>query len=373
MGEENRLLVTSIVILVLVAVFFSVGVVLITRSDLTLTQDNPLNHGNTGLEQECTELTHLAHQAFSDGRIDEALHALAFVESLSCGDEFLLRGAELYRAMNMPQGAVRLMETLVKKDPENGRIQNILAWSLFESGHPDSALSVLHRAQNKRGMEGATVRSLAWLAVALKKPSIAGELFLQALDFDPTDTELWRALSQVSLQSGDIIGARRAAQEAIRLEPASCGAHLARAWAAEAAGDSAQAARSFISALTHCPDDNRVIFEIGRFHFRAGRAAQAVPFLAQATQRQSCPLDWLLMLGRAQVRAGLTQEARQTFILAGTRPDADFQPFLECARIERNARNYKKARRLALKAKAIAPENPTVDYFLKHLPRTASP
>lgn len=367
MGDEKRLLFSAITVLVITCLAFAAVVVFTTKSRLGLRSGDPFLKGSGPPGEECGELMASASKTVESGHPLQALETLRLVETLRCGEPFLVRTAQLYRAIDRPDDAIRLLEGLLNDDPEDPELLCGMAEALHQAGYPDSARRFLTQAAELPGLESATVRSLAWMAVDQGDSLLAESLFSRALDIEPDDAELWRALSQVRLGVGKAIPAKQAALRALELDPQLCSAHLSLGWAHEKLGEMIEADSAFRSARRLCPHDHTVTFESGRFHFRSGDYEKAVPLLRRAAEEPSSLLEWLLLLARAEEQLGESSAARQTLKLACSRHQDDYRPFFFLARLEKRAGYKEQARALAENARALAPENPVVIRFLSTL------
>jgi len=283
-------------------------------------------------------------------------------EALACGPDVVRRIGQVYRELGDSREAIRVLEACAPRggDPE---VLADVAGAWADLGEADSARAALDRAILLPGATPQAVRSLAWTALALGQNTAGRGLFSRAVALFPHDHELWRALSEILLQEGDIAGSIDAAKRAVSLAPSSGKAHVALGWAFEAAGDAAMAHAALQQALALSPADSFIVFEIGRFHHRAGRDADALPYLNRATQAVSCPVEWLLMRAQAEQRLGRFVHARGTLRLACSRFPGDYRPFLDLAKLERWHGDRSEARALVRKARALAPEEPAVIRF----------
>jgi tetratricopeptide (TPR) repeat protein len=367
-SDDKRLLISAMTILVVASLAFAAVVVLATRSGLGLKSGDPLLNGSALPAEECGELLASASKAVDSDHEVQALEALRLVESLRCAKPFLARSAQLYRAMGRPGDAIRLLRGLLSETPEDPELLCAVAEALHEAGYADSARTVLVQTAALPGLESTTVRSLAWMALSQGESLLAESLFSRALAIEPDDPELWRALSQIRLNIGKALPAKEAALRALELDPALCSARLSLGWAHEALGEIAEAESTFRQACSICPNDPTVSFESGRFYFRAGQNEEAVRMLRQAVAEVSAPLDWLLLLARAEQQLGESSAARQTLKLACNRHQDDYRPYFLLAKLERRAGNVKQSRDLAETARAQAPENSDVIRFIATLP-----
>ena len=368
MRDESNVATRSIAVMIIAAVVFAMAVVLITRSSLRLSDESTLIGDEHSMEWECGRVLSRTVSALSAGRLQEASTALGLVESLSCDKRYIERAAVLYGEMGHHHQALRLLEPFMWDHIPDTKVISIYTSNLIKCGMRDSAAMILSTMLPPRIEDAQTVRTLAWTALELELHDLAVSLFTHALEYDQHDSELWRALSQVTLRSGDAHGALRAANEAIRLSPESIDAHIARAWAAEALDDTSLAEQSFRNALALSPFEQRTLFEFGRYYHRAGNAAKALELLKKSTNDPECPYSWLLLRGRAELRAGRFDEARQTFLIADTKPGRDYHALLEVARIDRRFRHIEEARNRALKALKEFPGEADIENFLSTLP-----
>jgi tetratricopeptide (TPR) repeat protein len=366
-GDDKRLLFSAITVLVITCLAFAMVVVFTTKSRLELRSGDPLFDGSELPGEECGELMASAAKAVDSGHPLQAFEALRLVESLRCEVPFLVRSVQLYRAIGRPDDAIRLLERLLEENPEDPELLCAMAEALHETGYSDSARRFVTLAAELPGLESATVRTLAWLAVDHGESLLAESLFSRALDVEPGDPELWRALSQIRLGVGKPLPAKRAALRAIELDSELCSAYLSLGWAHEKLDEIAEAESAFQSALRLCPHDAKVSFDIGRFYFRSSDYGKAVPLLRRAVEEQSSLLEWMLLLARAEERLEESSAARQTLKLACSRYQDDYRPFLRLAKLERRAGNMEQSRALASSARALAPDSPEVVRFLAEL------
>jgi len=365
MSDERRHLTIAVVTLLSMSVLFAGMVVLVTRSDLDLTGQDPLSR-HTSDESDCYDMVRAASDAVQSARALDARRHLAAAESLACGNEVICRMAQLYRRMGDSPAAVRLLQSYAPRD-RTPEVLTELAGALFDIGAIDSARAAFRCAVLLPGATPPTVRSLAWMALSLEEAQRAETLFTRAVSLFPNDPELWRARSTISLQLGEVTQAIESALRAVGLAPSSCGAQIALGWASEARGDTAAALQAFTTAASLCPSDSLVLFEVGRFHYRGRRDATALPYLVAATHAASCPLEWLLMRAHAEQGAHRIDQARGTLRLACQRFAGDYRPFLELAKLERWHGDTNQARVLADKANRLAPDEPRVIRFVELL------
>jgi len=368
MRDESNIATISIAVMIIAALVFAVSVVVLTRSDLNLSSDNTLIGDDLSMESECGQALSRAVTALSAARMEEASTALGLVESLSCDKPYIIRAAELHGEMGNYHQVLNLLSPLMTERVPDVKVISIFISNLINCGMRDSATIIMRSMLPPRIEDGQIVRMLAWTALELELNDLAVSLFTDALEHDQEDPELWRALSQVMLRSGDPRGAERAAGEAIRLDPESIDAHIAHAWAAEAMNDTLQAVQSFRKALALSPGDQHTLFEFGRYYHRSGRVEKALDFLKKGTTDPDCPYTWLLLRGRAEVRAGRFDEARQTFLVADAKTGRDHHALLELARVERRIGNIDEARRRTQQALREFPEESEIRVFLSTMP-----
>lgn len=361
MSDERRHLAIAVASLVAASLLFATVVVVLTRTDLDLAGDDPLNRRASD-DGEWYLMVKAASDAVRSGRIAEARSLLETAESLSTGDAAALRIGQLYREIGESRAAVRVLAPRGR----DAEAATELAGAWLDLGQVDSAAAAFRRAATA-GASPSTIRSMAWIALALQDTAGAKALFSRATELFPDDGELWRAFAEIALQGGDVATSARAAAEAIRRAPDSCKAHVAMGWAKEALGDTSGAREAFSEAVRVCPADSLTLFEFGRFHYRGRRDAEALPYLRQATQAAACPVEWLLMRAQVERNLGLYEGARSTLLLAHRRFAGDYRPLLERAKLERWHGDMAEAESLARKAQTLAPNEPSVQRFVQML------
>ncbi|NOU29684.1 MAG: protein kinase [Polyangiaceae bacterium] len=113
----------------------------------------------------------------------------------------------------------------------------------------------------------------------------AEELFLRAIDADPTVAEAYHAISVLRFMSGDYRSARRALDEALRRSPSLAVAHADLGQLACETGHTEEGLRRVAVALRLAPNLSTAHMERARTEALVGDRASAEAFIAQATER----------------------------------------------------------------------------------------
>ncbi len=185
------------------------------------------------------------------------------------------------------------------------------------AGRREEALALLDRLERARqgrlGEAGAEVAyRRAVNLFALGDTATAVNELSEAVRLDPSRGGAWLTLSVVLRKLGDPKASLEAAQRGVSMSEDTQQAALVYAAALEANGDWMGAAGAYQHALQIGPADNQVRYQLGRALVRAGRDADAEPYLVQANEGRPHP-EALLELGALYERTGRIAEARTAY------------------------------------------------------------
>jgi type IV pilus assembly protein PilF len=163
--------------------------------------------------------------------------------------------------------------------------------------------------------------------------------------------------AQGLLDQGDAAGAVAQAELAVRADPRSALAHLARAQALEALGRSEEAGRDLQRAYGLAPASGTVLNAYGVWLCRNGDAKQAMQrFIdALADERYTRPAQALANAGSCAASAGWQEQAELNFRAAlGLAPE-DAQSLMGMAKLEHGRGDHLRARAFLQRREALAP------------------
>lgn len=163
--------------------------------------------------------------------------------------------------------------------------------------------------------------------------------------------------AQGLLDQGDAAGALAQAELALRADPRSALAHLARAQALEALGRAEDAGRDVQRAHALAPRDGAVLNAYGAWLCRNGDAKQAMQrFIdALADERYTRPAQALANAGSCAASAGWTEQAELNFRAALGLAPGDAQSLVGMAKLEHGRGDHLRARAFLQRREALAP------------------
>lgn len=255
------------------------------------------------------------------GRVEHALAELAIAEAVAPG----LRSPPV--ELTAEQEAVVRLRGLELRD------------GFYPRRRVDNALALASELR-RRGLDLEARQGLAPLAAA---PTVQLELAQWSLeDGDPARAKqlleallarppagrgqrvrCWSLLAVARDLEGDAAGALAAAQEALRLDPASPHPYLALATLAERRGDATAALGHLRRAWGMAPGDVRLLMRIAQVAERADRASDAALALARALEIEPDSAPLAASLASLQLRQGLFVEAASTLARALDRHPTD--------------------------------------------------
>jgi tetratricopeptide (TPR) repeat protein len=207
----------------------------------------------------------LGDLAFRDRRITDAAVLFeraadliaSFTENPRRKRDFEIRSAAgnaaVAESRRQWERAEQLLARWLELDPDSAGAHQRMGIALFRLGRRDDALAEFREARKLDEKAVYPELALARLHDDTRQFDVARELVASALAAAPDDATVQLGAAQWYLGRGDLAAAARAADAALRLDPRSLEAKLARGTIARMAGDDALAEAQFSDALTQAP------------------------------------------------------------------------------------------------------------------------
>jgi putative PEP-CTERM system TPR-repeat lipoprotein len=337
----------------------------------------------------------LAQQQLRLGRAQRALETIQpLLADGRDGLAWLIAGQARARLGDF-RGADESFERARTLRPGDVTVSIAHARTQFARGRPDSALGVLQAAaQADRDRIQADVALVA--SHMMRGDRRAALAALDAASVKQPDSPLPDELrGRILLEGGDAAGARAAFERGLQRSPAALGALQALANLDLAEGRVADARRRYDSLLKQRPRSAALLLGVAEVALRAGspvaevtgwidKAVQAEPgsleawraaldlqrrlgdahaFLLRAQAAQAALADrvpLLLALAEAQVATGALEQAAVTLHRAATLDPRSHEPLLRLAVVHGLSGKRTLARDPLERARALAPDDPTV-------------
>lgn len=177
--------------------------------------------------------------------------------------------------------AIDTLETALRRGARSLEIQARLGTYLAESGDARRAVTLLEGAVPK---DTPDLDALAALGIAYARagqPARALSTFERILALDAANTMAYENIGAVRLQQRDLDGAQRAFDAARARDPRSARAEAGLAVIALRRGDREEAIAGWKRAIALDPRDYDSLFNLGQELARAGRMAEATPYLTR--------------------------------------------------------------------------------------------
>jgi len=278
--------------------------------------------------QQAAALTRLGQVTMLKGDVNEAVREL---EAVTAREDAPLQAELALVAAYVNQGqhakALTLAESLVKKRPDDPIVHQTLGSVRLARKEPAAARASFSKAVELDPLYTPAVASLAQLDLNEKRPADARARFEAVLAKDPKNEQAMLGLAEVLART--------------RAPSAEIAAVLQRAIAAQPGSVSARLA--LINLYLRDRDS---------------RAALAAAQEAAASLSQDARI--LDALGRAQLAAGDTNQAIETFNRTAKADPRSVAPYLRLASVYSSRKELDKAADSLLKAQQIAPGDPNV-------------
>lgn len=206
-----------------------------------------------------------------------------------------------------------LWRDTVRKWPSNARAYNNLAAVMFERGDQQEAAPLLAEAMQLNPQNVDTLRNLSRLDLQSGRVELAVERAETAQRLDPDSAFGWIVVAVARMGAGQLLEARLAWQEVLRLRPDWPEAHLGLGDVQARLGEPEAAIREYGEALRLRPDFLRAHLALAGVLERLGRAKEALEQAQQAVQLDPRSGPALALTAWLLVRLERTDEAVATY------------------------------------------------------------
>jgi len=213
-----------------------------------------------------------------DGRTQEAI--ALYREILSRRRDMMAAARHLafdyWRVGSMADAIATLRIAMAAGSTAGAQIQ--LGTYLVEAGNASEALAMLEQAAKTE----PTLDALNALGIAYARNGRAREaldVFARSLNIDPDNPMTHENIGAIHLIAGRLDAARAEFEHALRANPASAQGHAGLAMVAFKSGDRATAIDRWKRAVELDPTNWDALYDLGVQLARAGRAAEARPYL----------------------------------------------------------------------------------------------
>lgn len=273
------------------------------------------------------------------------------------------------------EGAERLFRQAIELQPEVESAHRGLGLALREEGRLAEAFRELQTATQLNPADSDAHYTLGSVAWALSMPAnaasgkpggltasdyrgIAATEFSKALALNPKDPMLRRNLAILDLDANRPQDALQQAEEAVRMAPASAGAHLTLGQAYAATSEEEKAAAEYETAIKLNPQDGEAYFALGQLRMLERRTPQAEEALRRAVQVSPNLGPAYAALAQVLTEEGKTSEARGLLDKAVALNSADWQSQYQLAVLLNRAGETARATELLQKVLKANPDFP---------------
>lgn len=207
----------------------------------------------------------------------------------------------------------------LKIEPKNGKARQQLARALFELGDPAEARDQLERAVREEPSLEHPLVSLGRLYAQHGERDEALRSFNEAVDSQPQDPQIRRAVARWHLQQREIGLAKRHAEAAQKLEPDSVPTQLLHALLMRYAGEFKAAERILQKVLAESPQSlqaSNLLALVLAEQTDADQRERAAQIASGNAQRYPHEMNTIATLCWTRYRLGKIREAEQALELA---------------------------------------------------------
>jgi len=218
----------------------------------------------------------LAAIALSQRHEDEARTLIGQVLARNPRDsDALLMRAQLALAHNDTAGAISDLRAVMRDQPRNALLNQLLARALVAHGDLALAEEPLRTALEVRA-DPSTAAELARLLIRLQRPEQAVTVLTAAIQRSPKDPSVREALVDAYQARGDSVAARKAAEDFQQVLPDSAAAYFVGGRVAEADKRFDDALRQYQKALALQPKGFDVLAALVHLQVQQGQGDAAV-------------------------------------------------------------------------------------------------
>lgn len=223
----------------------------------------------------------------------------------------MLRLAELEQALGRRAEARTLLERAHQIAPEAVAPRVRLARLLLQDGRPEGAMALLVPALNNNPRDPVLLRALTETRLATGAALDALASARALVEVAPTDHS-YRVLAEAAMRAGDRETIREALEGVIERAPDEAGPRVLLARALRSAGDLAASDAQLEAARAIAPDSDEVLEEDARLRL-ARQPSDGIAFLReQVAQRGEAAPRWMVsLLAAAEYDTGDADAARE--------------------------------------------------------------
>jgi len=167
---------------------------------------------------------------------------------------------EMAHAQPLPwigEMALPLLDEAAKQDENDLASWDARAFALWITGHPEEALTCCQTVLQKEPDRETTLFTAAMLAIRLNRPELTRRFAERGIQVNPTMWTNHQLLADLAAQRRDWQAAKKACQEAIRLQPSNILPHRLLITCYLKTGDRANAQREFDICMILTPAEER--------------------------------------------------------------------------------------------------------------------
>ena len=175
--------------------------------------------------------------------------------------------------------AVAVLRTALKAGTPTTGAQVQLATYLAETAHADEARQMLAPLASRDDADLETLNAFGIASARAGRPAEALAAFRRSLTVDPRNAMSHENIGTIELQAGHLDAARAAFERALQSNADSSQAHAGLAMIALKRGDRDAAIVDWRRAVDLDPTNYDALYDLGLQLLRAGRPAEARPYL----------------------------------------------------------------------------------------------
>jgi Tfp pilus assembly protein PilF len=153
--------------------------------------------------------------------------------------------------------ALPLLDDAVKQAESDLAAWDARAFALWITGHPEAALACCQKVLEKEPDREGTLYTAGMVALQLKRPELTRRYAERGIQINPTMWTNHQLLANLAAQKGDWQAAKKACQDAIRLQPSNILPHQLLMTCYLEAGDRANARHEFDICMILTPAEGR--------------------------------------------------------------------------------------------------------------------
>ncbi len=208
--------------------------------------------------------------------------------------------------------AIEALEPLAQ-EKQDARARVLLVFAHLRKQEFDKALSIARELAQDFQDNPAIVTLLGGVYALRGESAAARERYLRALQLNPDFIPARHNLARLYFQQQDYEAARKELMAMLELDRDNLAALVGLAQVTERLGKLEEALQWWEKAHAAHKEAMLPAMVLANYHLRQGDAARALTILEETQPTDEDNEAWLFLLGRVQLAAGLTTQARDTF------------------------------------------------------------